>query len=944
MIPSPTSLKKSLFSILVLLCACVGYSQGCDMTARNMIKYLGTTAEDKATIVERIGAEGYIVGGAKVVGGVNYFYLARLDLCGEVLWENVYNEGTYAYPAGIVYTGGFIYVSSYLDSPNKTSLVKFDLNGNVLDCRKFGVNATYARRMQELSDGNFIYSGTTNAPGGSGSNDFYLTKSTPGGTILWNKQVGGTSNDFGHNIIETSDGGLLAVGYTRDYLPGGIRRGLVMKFDAVGNVTWAKEYHNGADISYIHFAAEIAGAYYFTGRGNNGTSGGYDGLIIKTDLAGNIIWSKFIGTSGEDVLLNLAPKDGVIYVSGIAHSPTKGDEIIVLTMDYAGNLLDYTSLGTASDEIGNGAFVNFNVEADGFYGIAHGNTGLIGSTDILFYRFNSFAENCDPSDVELIVLDPGIISNSFATTSISPSWTFTTQALSPTPVPDNQGFICETLDSVACDSLITIISDTIVCAGEMVTLEATSINGGTITWDGGVLNGIPFIPPTGTTIYTATSDSTTDCTFSVEITALPPPPVVANVDNTDICLGETVIFTGSGAISYTWDMGVTDGIPFEPLVIGTETYTVTGTDAFGCTNQDSIAVNVHEIPVAHFEFVAEGVSSEMGGTGGCIENPVQFNDLSTVGLPELITSWAWTFGDGGTSSLQNPTHTYAATGSYPVTLTITTANGCTATYNLTIVMTGLTLNITAIEPSCYGFSDGSVTANITGESGALTFVIEDADGFTKNVGNSNTANTLETGWYYISVTDAAGCTTNGSIFLDQPDSLEANFSFSPTNPKIDQEVVFTDHTIGATTWDWDFGDGNGSTTENPRHTYTGINTYTITLNVSDGVCTGIATATITIADNLVFYIPNTFTPDGDAYNNTFFPVFTSGFDPYDYHLTIFNRWGEPIFESFNALNGWDGTYGNRDLVQNGVYIWQIEFGDALNDDKYSYFGHVTILK
>ena len=103
------------------------------------------------------------------------------------------------------------------------------------------------------------------------------------------------------------------------------------------------------------------------------------------------------------------------------------------------------------------------------------------------------------------------------------------------------------------------------------------------------------------------------------------------------------------------------------------------------------------------------------------------------------------------------------------------------------------------------------------------------------------------------------------------------------------------------------------------------------------------TKVIFIAEELIFYVPNAFTPDGDEFNDTFFPVFTSGYDPYDYHLTILNRWGEVIFESYNAAKGWDGTYGGT-LVQDGVYVWKIEFGDINNDEKYYHTGHVTVLK
>ena len=94
---------------------------------------------------------------------------------------------------------------------------------------------------------------------------------------------------------------------------------------------------------------------------------------------------------------------------------------------------------------------------------------------------------------------------------------------------------------------------------------------------------------------------------------------------------------------------------------------------------------------------------------------------------------------------------------------------------------------------------------------------------------------------------------------------------------------------------------------------------------------------------LVYYIPNAFTPDGDTYNETFQPVFTSGFDPYDFKLLIFNRWGEVVWESNDASVGWDGTYNGK-LVQNGTYVWKVEFKTLSNDERIMRTGHVNVIR
>jgi gliding motility-associated-like protein len=95
----------------------------------------------------------------------------------------------------------------------------------------------------------------------------------------------------------------------------------------------------------------------------------------------------------------------------------------------------------------------------------------------------------------------------------------------------------------------------------------------------------------------------------------------------------------------------------------------------------------------------------------------------------------------------------------------------------------------------------------------------------------------------------------------------------------------------------------------------------------------------------VFHVPNTFTPDGNEYNNTFYPVFSPGFVPKDFEMLIFDRWGELIFQSNNPQVGWDGTYGTEGKkCQDGTYTWKIQFNFKENAAKTQETGHVNLLK
>jgi gliding motility-associated-like protein len=92
-------------------------------------------------------------------------------------------------------------------------------------------------------------------------------------------------------------------------------------------------------------------------------------------------------------------------------------------------------------------------------------------------------------------------------------------------------------------------------------------------------------------------------------------------------------------------------------------------------------------------------------------------------------------------------------------------------------------------------------------------------------------------------------------------------------------------------------------------------------------------------------VPNTFTPDGDGYNQVFKPIFSSGYDPFNFEMTIFNRWGEIVFETSDVNIGWDGSYGVEGLdVQDGTYIYLITYKNPINDKRTTISGHVNLIR
>jgi gliding motility-associated-like protein len=146
---------------------------------------------------------------------------------------------------------------------------------------------------------------------------------------------------------------------------------------------------------------------------------------------------------------------------------------------------------------------------------------------------------------------------------------------------------------------------------------------------------------------------------------------------------------------------------------------------------------------------------------------------------------------------------------------------------------------------------------------------------------------------------------------------------------------------------WSFGDGSLPSQETaPTYTYEGKpGEYNIRLiAISNGKnCSDTAVRKVLIPEELIYYVPNTFTPNGDANNNTFQPVFTSGYDPQDFTFLIFNRWGDLVFESHDAKIGWDGTYSGN-FVGNDTYTWKLEFKEKKTEKRHSKIGVANLIR
>ena len=188
-------------------------------------------------------------------------------------------------------------------------------------------------------------------------------------------------------------------------------------------------------------------------------------------------------------------------------------------------------------------------------------------------------------------------------------------------------------------------------------------------------------------------------------------------------------------------------------------------------------------------------------------------------------------------------------------------------------------------------------------------------------------------------------------YIDVFPAPAVDYEYSPNAITIyNTEVNFTNtSSADVISWLWDFGSAvspNTSSEENPTVFYPeGLESdYLVQLLVTNQMgCEASKKGIVTVASDVVVYSPNVFTP-GTAQNNAGWAVYLSGIDIYNFHLVLYNRWGEIVWESYNPEATWDGTYGTGNIVKDGTYVWMITTNDQTTAKTHEFTGTVTVFK
>ena len=419
------------------------------------------------------------------------------------------------------------------------------------------------------------------------------------------------------------------------------------------------------------------------------------------------------------------------------------------------------------------------------------------------------------------------------------------------------------------------------------------------------------------------------------------------------CAPLTVTFTSTteNAVDFTWVFGdgglahgetatwtyETGGIYLPVLVISDSLNTSMG-DTSLCTitlfPSDTVLV-ISSVP--DFSFV---------DTLYCPGDAVQFTD-ETEGMGE-VNSWLWEFGDGGTSTTQNPTYSFETPGEHTVTLSVM-VDTCESSISKTIrVFEYPDVSIVNSEPEgCYPHEVNFYVDIGTVAYPAISYTWNFGDGSADRVQQYVDHQFLNSGEYDITLTIlyANGCeyTYHFPTDIVVHPLPTADFDFYDDFVYPSEMVNFINTSSGEITdWYWDMGDGTVYDTINSfQHSFYTSGFYDVMLWVStDAGCIDSTRKTVTITEGVV--IPNVFTPNGDGVNDEFEIITYGMFEKME--IKIYNRWGNLVWQNTDPLLFWDGKeMRSGDECAEGVYYYTFQ-ATSLTGSEYSKNGSVTLLR
>ena len=432
--------RKNLVMIVIVFAL-----MGLNVSAQQLMfqKTYGGTSNDQGSCVQQTTDGGYIITGwTSSFGAGNWdVYLIKTNPYGDTLWTKTFGGINDDYGFSVMQTTDMGYIIagstiSFGSGDYDVYLIKTDSIGDTLWTKTYGgTNVDGAYSVQQTTDGGYILVGSTTSFG-AGNNDVYLIKTNNSGDTLWTRIYGGTGDDEGYSVKQTTDNGYIIAGYSASFGAGNYDV-ILIKSDSLGGVLWKKTF-GGIDLDEVFSIHQTTdGGYIITGSTYSYGAGNIDIYLIKTNASGDTTFTKTFGGTNNDAGSSVQQTtDGGYVIIGYTSSfGAGGKDVYLIKTNADGDTIWTKTFGGTGDDVGS----SVQQTIDGGY--------------ILAGRTNSFGSG--GNDVYLIKTDANGNSGCNQGNPSTTQGSTTTQTSSPLTKVSSGGIINSTITVTGNGGIIT---------------------------------------------------------------------------------------------------------------------------------------------------------------------------------------------------------------------------------------------------------------------------------------------------------------------------------------------------------------------------------------------------------------------------------------------------------------------------------------------------------
>ena len=542
-----------------------------------------------------------------------------------------------------------------------------------------------------------------------------------------------------------------------------------------------------------------------------------------------------------------------------------------------------------------------------------------------------------------------------------------TDVYTPLSLTDNQFFVTITGDGscTSSDSIQLIVnplpivevslSDSVICLGESIAVNSTSgfVN---YDWTPTLINTSNVITPLiGQTNYLVEVTDSNGCISSddADLVINQSTPINLSVNggnSTTICVGEEIdLFATPGFDLYTWSVpGLSSNQEsYVPSDLSDNQFSVIGTNQFGCNSSASLNITINSIPTPSLiSVLSDSIQTSPQSINLC-------EGISNVKFSSIISSDSnpveWLFVSGNGAVIESGQNTSEIEVSFPdvedyiLEFREYGSVNCYTPQQIEVkVNPNPVLDVSYVE-DCYKDSvfftnNSNVDTTIQSVSWLVEGLSFDSYNLTYPLDNNSKI-------FELTIVDVLNCSSSLSTSFVPSERPYVDFYHEPEKITIlDPEVSFVNLSTYNDSVSWSFGDNQMSEEWEPIHTYDSLGWFEVILKVqNDEGCADSISKQLLIENNLIYYFPSSFTPDGDGLNDEFG---ISGFRKdkmQNYQFQITNRWGEIVFYSEDVNQKWNGKTSNGNDAIPGSYLWSVRIVDELGKVTRK-FGDFTLMR